>query len=432
MSIFKGKLLNEYTNAYTLGIKKKYSDPKIYTAKGDLSKRWYVYYYYRNPENGKLTLQPPIYRGANRFKTKKERTEVLTVYKLALKELLKKGYNPYEDASETQKKIYSKKESQKKTYTVKEALEFALKQRKPRWSDKSVPTMVSHYNKFIEWLKEQDLLYKDIEDLKKRNVSYFLNSLKKTQTKKQKEKKIDPEEVSPKTRNNYRSTLSSLFSQLENDEIIESNFVEKIDKVKSSPKKNKPFSPEQIKTIVKYLDKHDPYLRVFIQFISYAFLRNIEVCRIQVGDIDLKENRLYVGTKTESQAIVPIIKELAVVIQKMKIQGYKATDYLITKTETPGEWDIKEASKTDHFSTRFAKLKKALDFGNEYTLYSFRHSAAIHLYKHLLKEKGSEEAALSYLMSITRHKSKSGLRNYLREIGAFLPDDYSDMYTIEF
>jgi len=43
---------NEYKNEYTPPMKKRYSEPKIYTAKGDLSKRWYVYYRHRNPETG--------------------------------------------------------------------------------------------------------------------------------------------------------------------------------------------------------------------------------------------------------------------------------------------------------------------------------------------------------------------------------------------
>ena len=40
---------NEYGNEYLSLMKKKYSEPKIYDANGDLSKRWYLYYRYRNP-----------------------------------------------------------------------------------------------------------------------------------------------------------------------------------------------------------------------------------------------------------------------------------------------------------------------------------------------------------------------------------------------
>lgn len=62
-------LKTEYATAYDFNIMKKYSEPKIYNANGDLSKRWYVYYSFRNPKTGKLTRQTPIYAEVNRFST---------------------------------------------------------------------------------------------------------------------------------------------------------------------------------------------------------------------------------------------------------------------------------------------------------------------------------------------------------------------------
>ncbi|WP_445711972.1 hypothetical protein [Flavobacterium sp.] len=41
------------TNAYGLILLKQFSTPTIYTANDDLSKRWYVYFSFRNPESGK-------------------------------------------------------------------------------------------------------------------------------------------------------------------------------------------------------------------------------------------------------------------------------------------------------------------------------------------------------------------------------------------
>jgi hypothetical protein len=79
MNNFNEILQNEYAREYTLKGKKDYSEPKIYDAGGDLTKRWYVYYSYRDPETGKLKRRPPIYKGANRYKTKGERMEGLVL-----------------------------------------------------------------------------------------------------------------------------------------------------------------------------------------------------------------------------------------------------------------------------------------------------------------------------------------------------------------
>lgn len=72
-------LKKEYKNAYVLGYKKAYSEPKIYNAKGNLSVRWYVYYAYRNPETNKLVKRTPIYAGINQFKTLKKRKEAIKI-----------------------------------------------------------------------------------------------------------------------------------------------------------------------------------------------------------------------------------------------------------------------------------------------------------------------------------------------------------------
>ena len=84
MTTFEQILTNEYINEYISMAKKMYSEPKIYDAKGNLSERWYVYFYFRNPETGKMKKQKSIFKGANRFKTRAERMEVLNTYNKTL------------------------------------------------------------------------------------------------------------------------------------------------------------------------------------------------------------------------------------------------------------------------------------------------------------------------------------------------------------
>ncbi len=97
MSKFKLLLLNAYDNAYDLATKKSYSEPKIYDAGGDLSKRWYVYYSFRNPETDKLERQVPIYNKVNFFETLKERKAAIKILREAVSAILKNGYNPFND-----------------------------------------------------------------------------------------------------------------------------------------------------------------------------------------------------------------------------------------------------------------------------------------------------------------------------------------------
>ena len=98
---FKTLIKNEYDNAYDfaydLPLKKDYSEPKIYTAKGDLTKRWYVYFSFRDPVTNKLKRQTPFYGNANTFRTKEDRIAVLRIYKRVISKYLRMGFSPYED-----------------------------------------------------------------------------------------------------------------------------------------------------------------------------------------------------------------------------------------------------------------------------------------------------------------------------------------------
>ena len=75
---------NEHDLEHDLEHKTKFSKIKIFDAGGDLSKRWYLYFSYRNPKTGKLDRMKNIYGKANRYKTKAERYTILN--------LLSKGF----------------------------------------------------------------------------------------------------------------------------------------------------------------------------------------------------------------------------------------------------------------------------------------------------------------------------------------------------
>jgi hypothetical protein len=64
---------NEHVLEHDLQMKKNFSTPKIYTANGDLSKRWYLYFSFRNPKTGKLQRMKNIYGNSNNYKTKEDR-----------------------------------------------------------------------------------------------------------------------------------------------------------------------------------------------------------------------------------------------------------------------------------------------------------------------------------------------------------------------
>lgn len=436
-----------YDSAYDLNTKKKFSQPKIYSAKGDLSKRWYVYFSYRNPETQKLERVTPIYGVANQYKTKEERFSVLLRYRDKALELLKRGYNPYETnqelylAEQTSLRSFDdstlykpkdepfediKKEKENQTSindwdkessipstTIKEAMDFGIHLKKNIVSNNTIANYTSTSKRFVAWMEEHYPDIKDIQDVTKKHVVQFLNSILTT--------------TSARTRNNYRTNLAAIFKVLEDNEIVTQNVVSKTVKLHCKPNRHQRFSEKQHTEIFEYLEKTDPTLLLYIKFISYNFLRPLEVNRLKVGDVNNEKKLLQFKAKNsplKTKIIPDILFQELPDLSKMNPEHY-----LFTRDGLGCEWDCKETNRRDHFSKRFKKVVKE-HFGLDvnHGMYSFRHTFITKLYRKMRETKTPFEVK-SDLMLITGHTSMDALEKYLRDMDVELPEDYSDLIT---
>lgn len=421
-----------YENAYDLTVKRNYSTPKIYTATGDLKKRWYVYFSYREPITGKMKRVTPFYGDAQKYKTKEDRLFVLSAYRKKIIELLQKGYSPFEDNTELHKKYQttkpkiSAKNPKKKVVTtpskkrkinevtsktIKQAFDMALNLKK---NTVGVTTYKGYYSR-VKSL--QDFIVKKYPDvvavhqLSKTILVQFLNEVLIR--------------TSPRSRNNYRIDLSSVFQTLVDNEIIPTNFIKNIPVLKSNPERHKTYTDKQQLDIFNYLEDKDPILLLFIKFIAFNLLRPIEICRIKIKDINITQKTISFKAKNKPLKTKIIPKILIECLPD--ITTLNPESYLFTPTKIGGDWHATERNKRGHFSKRFKEVVKAhFNLGNDYGLYSFRHTYITKLYRELVKDNSPYEAK-SRLMLITGHSSMEALEKYLRDIDAELPEDYSDL-----
>jgi integrase len=435
----------EHELEYNLTQKPQFSTPKIYNAKGDLSKRWYVYYSYRNPLTNKLVRQQNIYGQANQFKFKEDRFALLAVYRRRLIKLLKAGYNPYIDNTdfyystkdnESQKglttsnskigreniptspiannsptPIAESKVFEEPKMTLQQAFDFSLKLKEKVVAERTLKDYTGRAKKLITWVKKKHPEVMTIDQLNKKVISLFLHDVLST--------------TSPRNYNNFRTDFSSLMQTLEDNDIIKSNPVKKIKALKTNPQRNKTYSLAKQTEIFDYLEVNDPVLLLFIKFISYNFLRPIEACRIRIKDINLEENTIQFVAKNsplKTKRIPEILlKDLP------DLSGLDGDLFLFTPDKIGGTWDTTEDNKRDYFSKRYKKVvKDHFQLGKNYGLYSFRHTFITKLYRALVKDSSPHEAK-SRLMLITGHSTMSALEKYLRDIDAAIADDYSHL-----
>ncbi len=392
LDILQSEYLTEY---YSM---KPYTDPLIYHGGKDfnLSKRWYVYYSYINPETGEMTRQPPIYMNINReYKTKKERLEKLRAIQKGLLKLLKLGHSPYVV------------EPEPKQYTIVKALDFAFNIKKNELSATSYPDYESKKKGFIKYLEREGLNFSLVGDIKKKDVLNYLNEISEKST--------------AKTRNNHQVVLSSFFTVLKENEIISDNFIREISQQKTRSVRHKTYSKKQLEALEKEISK-DEKLKFFIAFVSYNFLRPIEVVRLKWKDLKIDEEIPYLEVKAKNK---PLKKKTIPEILLNELKKYKQgkPDEYVFMTNNKGI-ETTEVNRRNYFSDRFSKIKKKLNLSEEYTMYSFRHTYITKLFREIRKTR-TEIETYDLLMRITGHTTLIALKSYLRDIDAELAEDYS-------
>lgn len=394
------KLIHAYVNAYDLTFKKKYSIPKINDGNGDLSKRWYVYFSFRNPENGKLERQTPIYAGVNQFENLKDRKAAIKILRDAVEGILQNGYDPYTDENTTVD------EAQK--LNIPEAIKFVLEIKEKTRAGQSYTDFKSRLKQFEKWLLDNGFQNRYITTVNKKTVTNYLNTVLLSS--------------SGANRNNTRSAISQFYTTLVENEIVQDNFIHKIAVIKIKPERNKTYTLKQEGDLFNFMEENDLMMLLYIQIISYNHLRPIEVVRLRIKDIDPIEKRLYVKAKNKAVKIKIIPDKL---LQKLpNLTNLDPDSFLFTPEGFGHSWTTSETDKRGYFSKRFGKIKKKFNLGSDYGLYSFRHTFITKLYRELVKELTPFEAK-SKLMLITGHTTMNALEKYLRDIDAELPDDYS-------
>jgi integrase len=427
MKVFNLIIRNEPTSEpvkiqISVGMR-EFSEVKIYIPKVDgkpsvlPNHRWYVYYYFRNPNTGKMDKFKD-YCKINRYKTVTERKQAGKVWVDAYTVLLNQGLNPFV-ANSIVPEVF-----ENKTYSVRTGLQYAYDNKLGSWKKATGDDYKTRMNVFLEWVTINGLEHKNIKELSEVHIIAFINWL------------IMPlpkgRGVGGTSQDNYKRCLSGLFGKLVKDKIISKNIVSEIETKKDDPIKNTPFTGYQVKDIRDYLLENDRQLYRFIQFVIFTFLRPREIIRLTAGDFNTREKYLTVETKTKRKQIKKLVAPVLQFLEEIEVNSLPKKAHVFTNTGKFEIWDVSEKSKVDHFGNRFNKVKTKFGFGAEFGIYSFRHTAALDLFHSFVKQGKTEREAILKLMPITGHATEEALRNYLRDIGGMLPKDYGEDYTLEF
>lgn len=329
-------------------------EPRLFDGGGDLSKRWYIDYRIWDADKGAFVRKQ--YSGMNKYRTLAERRRESKKALAEIKELIAAGFTagtgPVALAG-----------LDMRTATVADALVFVRDQKKLRRG-------LEDYNRLLKRLHE----YPAFGNLPLRLVrpvhaAGFIDHLQKSR------------EMGPKTFNNYRDTLSTVFSRLVKLDLLPKNPCLAIERQRVAPSPmHLPYSEAQRQAIrAELIRRGDRQMLLFISFVYYCFIRSggeLRLLRVR----DLHKDTVLVPAahaKNDKAEHVAIPLQLEALIAEHKLRSYPPDYYVFTHAGTPGPQHV----GANYFPLRHRRVLRAAGILDEaHTIYGYKHTGAINLY----------------------------------------------------
>src|SRR5690606_13658784 len=334
-----------------------YKEPAIYDAGGDVTKQWFIFYSYVDPSTGKYR-RFKVFLNINTYNLKNERTVQAIALRKALSELLQEGFNPFEEFKPGGQ------------YSISNCIDIFLDSVKDNLRPKSYSRYYYELRIFKTWLKDNRLHSLHISRIKRVHVFTFLEFCK-----------MKGNWTSGKTYNTHKGNLSRFFNYFINnyDDVIEVNPVSKIESKPVVVKGNIPYNDHEFKAVRDCILEHDPYLWRICQLVYYAAVRNEqEGLNLRIKDVDFASKQIIIGadvTKGKERQMIPIYPEFLEILKTWQLHKYPGHYYIFGRGDKPGTTRI----GVNRFSKRFRKIKQKIGLGENYGIYSFKHTRGCHM-----------------------------------------------------
>ena len=180
-------------------------------------------------------------------------------------------------------------------------------------------------------------------------------------------------DASARTRNNYKTWISSLCTWLVEKQYIESNPCVHIKALKETPKRREALSAIDLHKFGKYLQDRNPYYLLVCRVMYYTFIRPEELTNIKLSDIHLAEQKVFIGgeiSKNRRDGMVGLNDQLVKSMIDLDIFRYDGDCYLFSTDFKPGRKKI----TTKVLRNYFYRVRDALHMSKNYQLYSLKDS----------------------------------------------------------
>ncbi|RZK22449.1 MAG: site-specific integrase [Flavobacterium sp.] len=366
-----------------------FTTPKICIPKNP-EERVYIAYYF----DGKRQREYNAHRlnlniNPNQFSSVQDRDRLLTQLQFAFIKALNKGWNPF--ITEHEKP------------SLKFSLDTILNEKiNSNLCDGYKRNLKTIHRMFCDFLTPGELNNK-ADNLELQRVEVFLNKF----------------QTSERNYINRRRQLGAFFNEMIRKNYADKNVVRYTKPARAKAILHKPYSDIQLKNVLNYLKEHNPNLHLCCILTYGCLLRphqEIRLLKLKHIVKDFTEIHLS-GNENKSKRIRTVF--IPGYVKELLVERLKA----VTDMEANVFTFTRQPYNITYFNLMWLKIRKRmLDIGileiNQ-TIYSFRHTAAINVYK---KTKD-----IHVLQLLLQHSNMIVTLNYLRGLGELNDERLKDV-----
>lgn len=347
--------------------------PAIDNCNGDISKKWFVFFSYRDPRNGKMK-RFKIYTGLHKFKTIPERTAAANKLCQQYRERLANGFNPFTDDEKSIYEdqlqynnvalIYGKHRASNKTVRFFASCFLLHLNEGNKLEHETITTYTSKYRTFNLWLQKNGFEDDDISCIDNNIILAFFDYL------------INERKLSGNSISKYTQNLRALFNYARQQKAIIVNPVYDIPLCRRvNDMAPRPIADFDIQKFKDEIYTSDPQLWLAISFEYYCFLRpGKELRLLKICDIDFARgivdvDRFRAKTNMERFPTIPLVflNELREVY---KLHTFPKHFYVFGKNYEPS----KDCIGKNNLRYRFRDVREKLNMPDSYKFYSWKHT----------------------------------------------------------
>lgn len=351
---------------------------------------WYVWFRAIDPARGGKLFRKR-YR-VNHVKTVSNREKTAKLLARKLTEKLEEGWNPFLEPQGDGLQYIN----------IMTAMDEVLKLKQSFVRPATYHSYTIRVGMFKQWLAEAALSKHYVFEFRRDDAQKFMDWLLTTR------------HIGKRTYNNYRLDMATFFNQMVKRNYTTINPFGGIPRLHTDEKRRNSFTKAELHTLRKYLVKNDFDFYIVFQYTYLCGLRNSEIARLRVADVDLQRGCIHVSgdvSKTHRQDTINIMSANFLNVLRKYLKPFPLDYYLVgtdagDRARNSAHYKPGPVARTGHsIGSRFSRIAETLGFRAGLSFYSAKDTLAGELID--LDEE------ITVIQKFLRHKNLMSTQAYI-------------------